>query len=131
MTSETIIDTGMRKELDDLLCQHYPEIFRDRHGSEYETGMCWGFTCGDGWFSLIDGLCAEMSSQVEAGKMPPVVATQVKEKLGMLRFHFRGGNEETRRIIEETRQKSERTCEECGQPVESNIGCGPASESPF
>jgi hypothetical protein len=47
----------MRKELDDLLCQRYPLIFRDRNGDMRNTAMCWGFECGDGWFHLIDKLC--------------------------------------------------------------------------
>lgn len=105
----------MRQELDDLLCQRYPEIFRNRHRDQTETGMCWGFCCGDGWFDLIDSLCAVIVSQVKAGKMPPVVASCVKEKFGTLRFQIRGGNAETHRLIELARQKSERTCEECGQ----------------
>lgn len=105
----------MRQELDELLCRRYPEIFRDRHKDMYETCMCWGFCCGDGWFDIIDSLCAVISTQVNAGKMPPVVASQVKEKLGSLRFHVRGGNDETRRLVELARRKSEGTCEECGK----------------
>ena len=108
----------MKQELDDCLCQRYPDIFRDRHKDSDETGMCWGFSCGNGWFEIIDRLCADISAQVIAGTMPPVVARQVKEKMGSLRFHFRGGNEESRRLIEVARQESERTCEECGQPGE-------------
>lgn len=109
----------MRQELDDLLCQRYPDIFADRHKKAiYETSMRWGFTCGDGWFNLIDRLCADISTQVMNGSMPPVVARQVKEKFGTLRFHFRGGNSATRALIEQARDESERICSECGQPGE-------------
>ena len=111
----------MQQELDDLLCQRYPEIFCDRHKNKYETSMCWGFTCGDGWFDIIDRLCSEIAAQVLAGGMPPVVASQVKEKMGSLRFRFRGGNEETHRLIELARQKSAATCEECGRPAKRRI----------
>ena len=113
----------MRHELDVLLCQRYPEIFCDRHHNMYETSMCWGFTCGDGWFDIIDRLCSEIAAQVATGEMPPVVARQVKEKMGSLRFHFRGGNEETRRLIENASQESERTCEVCGQQCELKSNC--------
>jgi len=111
----------MRQELDDLLCQRYPELFRDRHGEKAQTSMCWGFACGDGWFGIIDGLCAEIAAQVRDGKMPPVVVSQVKEKLGTLRFHIRGGylhggNAKTHRLIERAQEEATRTCEECGQP---------------
>lgn len=54
----------MRKELDDKLCAHYPEIFRDRRADASSTAMCWGFDCGDGWYSLIDGLCSALMSPV-------------------------------------------------------------------
>ncbi len=52
----------MRQELNAHLCQRYPDVFRDRHGEKTKTRMCWGFGCGDGWFDIIDGLCAETSS---------------------------------------------------------------------
>ena len=106
----------MRPDLDDLLCQRYPRIFGDRHGDKTETSMCWGFCCGDGWFEIIDELCAEISTQVNAGKMPIVVARQVKEKIGSLRFYIRGGNDESRRLIELAREKSVLVCDECGLP---------------
>jgi len=108
----------LRQAFDDLLCQSYPELFNDRYKSTYETRICDGFCCGDGWFDIIDSLCSEIATQVKAGKMPPVVVTQVKEKIGTLRFYFRGGNDETRRLKELARQKSERTCEACGRSVE-------------
>lgn len=54
----------MRKELDEALCAKYPEIFRDRHKPMTETAMCWGFACGDGWYSLIDTLCSLLMSEV-------------------------------------------------------------------
>ena len=54
----------MRKELDDKLCANYPEIFRDRHKSMRETAMCWGFECGDGWYSLIDTICCLLTWEV-------------------------------------------------------------------
>jgi len=69
----------MRQELDDLLCQRYPELFRDRHADPAQTSMCWGFCCGDGWFGIIDSLCAQIAAKVQDGQMPHVVVSQVKE----------------------------------------------------
>jgi hypothetical protein len=112
----------MRQELDDLLCQRYPEIFRDRHGDDTETAMCRGFCCGDGWFGIVDRLCAGISREVQAGTIPPVVARQVKEKFGSLRFRIRGGHlrgqGETLRLIEAAEKEATGTCEDCGQPSE-------------
>ena len=47
----------MRKELDEALCAKYPLIFRDRNAPMTQTAMCWGFSCGDGWYTIIDVLC--------------------------------------------------------------------------
>lgn len=47
----------MSPELDKKLCEKYPLIFKQRHLSMRVTAMCWGFSCGDGWYTLIDTLC--------------------------------------------------------------------------
>jgi hypothetical protein len=52
----------VRKELDEALCAKYPLIFRDRNGDMKTTAMCWGFECGDGWYNIIDVLCAKLCS---------------------------------------------------------------------
>lgn len=104
----------MRQELDELLCQRYPRIFCNRYASPVESWMHWGFTCGDGWFDLNDSLCAAISSRVTGGTCPPVVAREVKEKLGRLNFRFRGGDEEIRRLTLIAESLSETTCERCG-----------------
>jgi len=71
----------MRKELDDLLCRRYPEMFAARSLPDSESCMGRGFECGDGWFELIDRLCGTIQCWVNQGNMPPVHVTQVKEKL--------------------------------------------------
>jgi hypothetical protein len=106
----------MRQELDDFLFQRYPGIFCDRHNSAGHTGMCWGFECGDGWFDIINELCAEISAHITAGEMPAVVATQVKSKVGSLRFYFynRASNPLACALVEVAQRCSELTCEQCG-----------------
>jgi hypothetical protein len=54
----------MTKELDEKLCADFPEIFRDRRGGMRTTAMCWGFECGDGWFTLIYNLCKYLSHEL-------------------------------------------------------------------
>ena len=48
----------MKQELDDLLCSRYPALFSQRHESPQVSSMHWGFSCGDGWFVLVDSFCA-------------------------------------------------------------------------
>jgi hypothetical protein len=48
--------------------------------------------------------------------IPQVVATQVKEKFGGLRFYYTGGDDHITGIVTMAELMSERTCEECGDP---------------
>lgn len=107
----------MKKELDDLLCQRYPLIFAERHLSMKETCMYWGFTCGDGWFDLIDSLCERLQFWTDHNGAPQVVASQVKEKWGELCFYPRGAASEKQwGMIEMAEAMSARICEQCGKP---------------
>lgn len=45
-----------------------------------------------------------------------VVATQVKEKFGTLRFYVDGGDEEVFRLIDVAEKESATICEACGAP---------------
>lgn len=147
----------MKQELDKALCEKYPLIFADRHGT---TAMCWGFECGDGWYNIIDTLCCAIQTHIDhrakdieyhtkindlvaeyiygnrepleqyAGnaastfvkrglkelpaKIEQVVAMQVKEKYGSLRFYHGGGDEIIDAYVTFAEYLSERTCEVCG-----------------
>ena len=107
----------MNRELDALLCQRYPKIFRDRHAPMTDTCMCWGFACGDGWYALIDTLCAEIQQYVDALGIADVVASQVKEKFGCLRFYVRSGNVHISAMTWFADYLSGFICEECGAPA--------------
>ena len=104
----------MSPEHDALLCERYPALSAERQFSTSVTPMAWGFTCGDGWFDLIDELYERLQEAVEAGRFPQPVATQVKEKFGTLRFYLSASNPEIRRLVEEAERRSEVTCEVCG-----------------
>jgi hypothetical protein len=140
----------MRKELDELLCEKYPKIFRDRNAPMNQTCMCWGFNCGDGWFNIIDQLCANIQGYInnveqrrnstikwnenvndpdfewvafvkrEERPVPElvdqVVAVQVKEKFGTLRFYYHGGDDVIDGMVGMAESMSAVTCEECGNP---------------
>ena len=111
----------MRKELDEALCKKYPVIFRDRHGDMRTTAMCWGFECGDGWYNIIDAACAQITNRaynnrLNGVKFPPVIATQVKEKYGTLRFYYTGGDDYVDGVVSMAEAISASTCEVCGAP---------------
>jgi hypothetical protein len=166
----------MKSELQEKLFSKYPKIFGDRTKPMTETCMCWGLEVGDGWYDLIDILCESLtytyttSIEVdeEDGKRlgikpyksevgnsyyftvepPQVIATQVKEKYGTLRFYYREEySEEVISLVETGKypklQKiidrysnfidgivhfaeiaSGRTCEMTGQPGEIHASGG-------
>jgi hypothetical protein len=55
----------MRTELDEKLCEKYPKIFANRYADMKTTAMCWGFECGDGWYNIINMLCANIQHHID------------------------------------------------------------------
>ena len=111
----------MKKELQDKLFEKYPKIFRQKDLPMQQTCMCWGITCGDGWYNIIDTLCHNIQSHVVSkGDSASTEATQVKEKYGGLRFYYDGGNELIRGLVFMAESLSCCTCEECGSPGMQN-----------
>ena len=166
----------MKAELQQKIFDKYPKMFGDRTKPMTETCMCWGLEVGDGWYDLIDVLCEALtytystSVQVdeEDGKRlgikpykwelennyyfsvepPQIIATQVKEKYGTLRFYYReeyseevmsliqtGKYPDLQRIIDRysdyingivhfAETASGRTCEATGQSGELHVQGG-------
>lgn len=111
----------MKQELDELLCKKYPKMFVNRNASMEETAMCWGFECGDGWFTLIDELCGDIQSYIDNNSrgdrnIPQVTVDQVKEKFGTLRFYYEGGNDLIHGMVWFAESMSGKICEVCGNP---------------
>jgi hypothetical protein len=129
----------MRQELDEALCAKYPKIFKDRFGDMKETLMCWGFECGDGWYQILDSLCLNIQSHIDWSHknyewdlkwnaehpeeqrpvrtpVSQVVAVQVKEKFGGLRFYYNGGDDQVYGMVRMAESWAANTCEECGAP---------------
>lgn len=104
----------MNHELDQALCEKFPKIFAERDSSRLITAMCWGFEVEDGWYSLIDVLCEQLQWETDEQGAPQVVATQVKEKCGGLRFYVRNATDRQRAMIDFAKALSYRTCEVCG-----------------
>ena len=105
----------MTPALERLLCCRYPRIFAERHLSPRETCMCWGFP-GDGWFSLIDTLCTQLQLRTERHDEPQIVATEVKEKFGKLRFYVHEASPAQHKAIAAAERMSASICEVCGEP---------------
>jgi hypothetical protein len=130
----------MTPELDQHIREKYPLIFADR---------C-EMSIGDGWFDIIDMLCANIQNRIEnvvtqrkyaiewnedvndpeyvwtkfgereEREVPElveqVVATQIKEKFGTLRFYYSGGDDYIRGLETMAESMTSRICEDCGSP---------------
>lgn len=120
----------MKPELDKQLCEKYPKIFKNRNASQMESCMYWGLEIGEGWYDIIDVLCqaatytyttAIMVDEADGKRLniapysyanettyhfeikpPQLVADQVKEKFGTLRFYYHTELEEKMSYLKET-----------------------------
>jgi len=123
-------------EYDKMMVEKFPGIFADRNKSMTETCMCWGFEVGHGWHALIHDLCVKLDFLCR--KLgATVVADQVKEKFGGLRFYYHTGlvgevSEEDGKLIDgiiqdvisDAENRSDYTCEECGENGDKLTICG-------
>ena len=111
----------MSQELQQALFDKYPAIFAERFLPTDQSAMSCGIECHDGWFHLVDVLCDVLQAETDAEGAPQIIAVQVKEKFGRLRFRIRGfrhgASVRQWAMIRFAEALSERTCEVCGAPV--------------
>lgn len=89
------------------LIEASPSLYGDR--------FC--FECGDGWFSILLEASIKIESILQGYPKQirdDVVAMQVKEKYGTLRFYISYYTEELDEIIDSAEKASCSTCEVCG-----------------
>ena len=109
----------MNKELTDILVRDFPKLYQGVYKSPKDSCMSFGFEVGDGWFELIHNL-SENIQYAEGGT--EIVATQVKEKFGTLRFYIGSGSDEVYSIIESAEEHSSHICDVCGH--DGTLRCG-------
>ena len=133
----------MNEKLQSDLVKTYPKIFKNVGGDPKVTCMADGIQCNDGWYDLLDTLCHTMQRWCDGEntryitetdkyefvvegdpEYVQVVASQVKEKLGELRFYVDGGDATTQGIIQMAENMSSRICELCGSPAKTNRDSG-------
>lgn len=113
----------MKDYFDHMLVGDFPQLYRQRHLSMYETCMSWGFACGDGWERIIRDLSHQLEFLNDTAPVW-VEAEQVKEKFGTLRFYVRvegdkGWRDVVHALINYAEARSSWTCEWCGESGEA------------
>jgi len=111
----------MREELEQQLFTKYPGLFRDRHGDTQQTRMVDGVGCGDGWYDLLDKLCADITAQPNS---EDVAIFQIKEKFGGLRFYVGAASSAVHDLISAAEAQAYKVCEVCGS-ADDVKACGP------
>ena len=69
----------------------YPILFQDSKKPMTETCMCWGIECPIGWFHILEQLCTVLefyNMEFVKNHGIAIIAAQVKEKFGTLRFYY-------------------------------------------
>ena len=116
----------MKAELEKQLVEKYPKILQDYRGDKMVTCMHWGLECGEGWYELLDKCMEKLQYFCDLclyknGVEVQIVANQIKEKFGTLRFYYttnQATDVESRiidNIVSAAEQASERTCEVTGK----------------
>lgn len=101
----------MSPELQAKLMAAYPDLFGGK--ADNTPYALFGIECGDGWYAILDELCAAITAL--PGPLKPKVM-QIKEKFGGLRFYLNGYSPSISPLVDAAERKSERTCEQCGKP---------------
>ena len=129
--------------------ERFPILFQNKDKPMTETCMCWGIECPKGWYYILEQLCNELEySNLDyvAKWGMAIVAEQVKEKYGTLRFYFDVRNVDSngkidnehqncklndvqskivsehiymfaQHLINEAEHMTEDTCANCGKPL--------------
>jgi hypothetical protein len=97
----------------DQLIKKYPKIFP----------KTFYFECGEGWYELLDNACGLIQSHIDYeisknkdidAEAFQVIATQVKEKFGGLRFYVNHSDKYITGVINFAESMSYNICEVCG-----------------
>lgn len=117
----------MKEELERKVFEKYPDLYATKDESGKPTDKpCVGFSHGDGWYDIIDGLSSTIRHitkyHPERKKLSPqefeekygLRVVQVKEKFGGLRYYVDNSSPEIEAAIMMAESMSFRTCEFCG-----------------
>ena len=106
-------DLSKYDEFEKRLTEKHPAMFSAPYG---------GIAVGEGWWPIIESLCADIQHYIkwknkDEVEVPQVVVMQIKEKFGGLRFYYDGGDERIRGMVTTAESWAEKTCEDCGVPA--------------
>ena len=108
----------MRPELEEKLFADFPTLFANREIPQ--SPMAFGIECGDGWHGILRCACRRISFHEAMAGRSEFRFAQVKEKWGILRLYYSGGDGFVTGVIAMAEAMSSVTCERCGAPGKTN-----------
>ena len=104
------------EEFEKRMEEKYPAMFSQPYG---------GFAVGEGWWPIIESLCANIQSHTDWWNknretrpvVEQVVVAQIKEKFGGLRFYYEGGDDKIQGMVRMAEAWADAVCEDCGAPA--------------
>ncbi len=104
----------MTPELEQKIIKKFPKIFQMVESTPKGTCKQQGLFIGDGWYWIVDKLCKSLQYDTDKNGYNQVVAAQVKEKFGGLRFYVDGASEGQYEVIHFVESLTYDICETCG-----------------
>ena len=95
--------------------ERFPILFQDSKKDMTQTCMCWGIECPIGWYHILEQLCTILefyNMEFTKNYGIAIIADQVKEKFGTLRFYYTVRNVNKDGISEELMDCEERVADE-------------------
>lgn len=112
----------MSPDKTEKLFNDFPVLYQGKDKPITENLMAFGFSCGDGWYAPLRKLSEKLEAYNTEHPDAPVIAIQVKEKYGTLRFYAdRDAVKEVRQMIREAEIECNKVCEICG--TTTDLGC--------
>lgn len=112
----------MRSDLEDRLREKYPPLFRHLRADPRVSPLGWGIEVQDGWYDLLDRLCAAVTGELAETPDADFCFEQVKQKFGVLRVHTSpAGNPRVADLIAAASDESRTTCEHCGATAAARV----------
>lgn len=105
----------MKDALEQALINRFPNLYREVYTDPKTSCMSWGFECSDGWYGVIYNLSLGLESLQKDRPDLDIVAEQVKEKFGTMRFYTNSDYDpEVQELTDLAERQTAVTCEECG-----------------
>jgi hypothetical protein len=86
----------MNRHYDRYLVRKYAPLYRDRYSDMQYTAMCWGFSVGDGWFTIINNLSFLLLRDYLDAKKE---FEDINNRIGELKFKFDGATPSKHNVI--------------------------------